>query len=533
MNLLQDVWIPVIRHDGTREKIRPSQIAEKDNPVVEVDASRPDFQGAIYQFLIGLLQMTAAPEDQDAWEEVWNEGLDTNELSDIFEPFNKAFELLTDTGVPAFMQDLDLSDGEGKSIAALLIESPGGKTLKDNLDHFIKGGSVNTACESCTATALFTLQCNAPSGGVGHRVGLRGGGPLTTLLMPNKPDAELWRKLWLNILTEEDLGQDKLNIPRAKSLPWMAATRVSDKGGVATLPEDADPLQMYWGMPRRIRLETSDQSGICDLCGDQSAVLYSHYRTKNYGVNYEGTWEHPLSPYRYDPKKEKPPLSIKGQPGGLGYRHWLNLVWYDSANGDASSMVVKKFHEERIDSLEKSDDGSELVTLWCFGYDMDNMKARSWYEYTMPVVAVPSYYRPLFIHFVAELIYAANDVNKELRSQVKAGWFKRPKDVKGDTSMVDKSFWESTESGFYKQLRTLSMQSEDIRSMPSIVAEQWLGLLKSQAIKCFDHWVIEGDIEDMDMKRITAARRELMKKLKSLKSLQILQRYITDKSEVA
>lgn len=533
MNLLQDVWIPVIRHDGTREKIRPSQIAEKDNPVVEVDASRPDFQGAIYQFLIGLLQMTAAPEDQDAWEEVWVKGLDSNKLGNVFEPFSRAFELFTDTGIPAFMQDLDLSGGKRRPIAALLIESPGEKTRKDNLDHFIKGDCVNSACESCTATALFTLQCNAPEGGRGHRVGLRGGGPITTLLVPINPNTKLWRKLWINILTEEDLDKDKSDIPDEKSLPWLASTRVSGKGGVETLPEDAGPLQMYWGMPRRIRLEASDESGVCDLCGDQGALLYSHYRTETYGVDYKGTWVHPLSPYRDDPKKEKPPSSIKGKSGGLGYRHWLNLLWYDPANGVTASKVVNNYHEDRVDILEILNDSSEQVSLWCFGYDMESMKARCWYEYTMPVVAVPLGYRPLFLHFVAELIHAANDVNKELRSQVKAGWFKRPKDVKGDTSMVDKSFWESTEAGFYNQLRTLSMQPENIRSMPSIVAEQWLGLLKSKAIKCFDHWVIEGDVEDMDMKRITAARRELMKKLKSLRSLKDLQCYITDKSEVA
>ena len=47
--------------------IDPWQIAETDNPVVEINAPRPDFQGALYQLLIGLLQTCFAPEDEDQW----------------------------------------------------------------------------------------------------------------------------------------------------------------------------------------------------------------------------------------------------------------------------------------------------------------------------------------------------------------------------------------------------------------------------------------------------------------------------------
>nr|WP_231886596.1 type I-E CRISPR-associated protein Cse1/CasA [Methylomonas methanica] len=63
----------------------------------------------------------------------------------------------------------------------------------------------NQLCPSCAATALFTLQTNAPSGGVGHRVGLRGGGPLTTLVLPKASQTTLWQKLWLNVFNQEDL----------------------------------------------------------------------------------------------------------------------------------------------------------------------------------------------------------------------------------------------------------------------------------------------------------------------------------------
>src|SRR5690606_23132605 len=140
----------------------------------------------------------------------------------------------------------------------------------------------------------------------------RGGGPLTSLLLPESPHASLWHKLWLNVLTQNEFVQNPAT-PIADIFPWLAVTRVSDKTGGATLPDDVHKLQMYWGMPRRIRIEPGESNGVCDLCGVSDVELYSHFRTKNYGVNYEGPWVHPLTPYRFDAKNEQPPLSLKGQ----------------------------------------------------------------------------------------------------------------------------------------------------------------------------------------------------------------------------
>jgi len=526
MNLINDPWLPVIRADGQQGKIAPWQITETENPVLELAAPRADFQGALYQFLIGLLQTTFAPEDEDQWLGYWQKPPSIELLQEEFCLFAGAFELLNPHGA-AFLQDFATLDDAPKELAALLIDAPGGKTLKDHLDHFVKGGTLSGACSSCTASALFTLQTNAPSGGVGHRVGLRGGGPLTSLLLPENPHASLWEKLWLNVLIEDELAP-KAKTPSADIFPWVAATRVSDKTGEATLPSDVNPLQMYWGMPRRIRLEPPEGAGVCDLCGEECAELFSRFRTKNYGVNYDGPWNHPLTPYRFDLKKVQPPLSLKGQQGGLGYRHWLGLAWADPSNGDAAALSVKYFYNTKVRHLEPSD----AISLWSFGYDMDNMKARCWYEQTMPVIALTEEYRDQFLKLVSDLLNAARDVAKELRSQVKAGWFSRPKDVKGDTSMIDQSFWQSTEPAFYQQLKILVEQHNNTRHMPENVADVWRKLLFKQAIELFDYWVLEGDAEDMDMKRITRARKFLLINIGKLKSLKQLEQLAATAAEV-
>jgi CRISPR system Cascade subunit CasA len=142
MNLINDCWIPVIRKNNKKDIIAPWQIAETDNPVIEINAPRADFQGGLYQFLIGLLQTRFSPEDEDEWQEYWEESPSTDKLIESFEKLAFAFELDNPKGV-AFLQDYDLPEGESKYISALLIEAPGANALKNNSDHFVKRDLAN------------------------------------------------------------------------------------------------------------------------------------------------------------------------------------------------------------------------------------------------------------------------------------------------------------------------------------------------------------------------------------------------------
>ncbi|HOP48598.1 MAG TPA: type I-E CRISPR-associated protein Cse1/CasA [Desulfobacteraceae bacterium] len=516
MNLITDRWLPVIRASGKLDKAAPSQIAEKDDPIIELNAPRPDFQGALYQFLIGLLQTCYAPVDHDEWLEYWENQPDEKELEEIFIAVAPAFELFNKSG-PAFMQDIALKNGEIKKISSLLIEAPGEKTIKDNLDHFVKRNTVNRLCQSCTAMALFTLQINAPSGGVGHRVGLRGGGPLTTLVMPDERKA-LWHKVWLNVLYDEESFKS-ITRPSPDIFPWMENVRISGKGGVDTRPEDTHPLQVYWSMPRRIKLVPSnDAYGTCDLCGMQIDVATKEYATLNYGVNYVGEWVHPLTPYRFDPQKEKPPLSLKGQKGGLGYRHWISLTLAHSDNGDCAAKVATTYMSERARDI-----GSQKIArLWCSGYDMDNMKARCWYDHKLPLFYLEMEQKENVLSWSNDLINSAWDVVRNLSQQVKAAWFRRPGDIKGDMSAVTLEFWQRSESDFYNLLTRLAELPGDLRMPPPEIYAIWVKKIQALAYKLFDEWVLEGPAEDMDMQRITAARRELKKKLNNSKQMKDL-----------
>lgn len=202
-SLLTTPWLPVRFKDGSTGKLAPVDLADEN--VVDIAATRADLQGAAWQFLLGLLQCSIAPKRYKNWEDIWFDGLHADVLHKALAPLEHAFQFGAES--PSFMQDFEPLSGEKVSIASLLPEIPGAQTTKFNKDHFVKRGVTERFCPHCAALALFSLQLNAPAGGKGYRTGLRGGGPLTTLVELQEYQGErqtpLWRKLWLNVMPQD------------------------------------------------------------------------------------------------------------------------------------------------------------------------------------------------------------------------------------------------------------------------------------------------------------------------------------------
>lgn len=511
MNLLQDAWMPVRFADGRRQWITPAQLS---NPaVVAFDADRADFNGALAQFAIGLLQTTSPATNTLQWKRLLDTAPDEATLNSWFEPHAEAFVL--DGDEARFMQDFDLRCAEEGAvpISGLLIESPGENAVKNNSDHFIKREQVRFLCPHCAGLALFTLQINAPAGGAGHRTGLRGGGPLTTLLVAYSATGEnapLWRTLWLNVMDQVALRQIGGNMDQGESFhtfPWMASIDQIQKAGGETAPIQVHPLHAYWGMPRRIRLDFDGVSpGICDICGRGSERRLQQYVTRNYGLNYKGSWKHPLSPY-YQAKEGM--LPMHPQPGGLGYRHWAGLVlgMTNERRRVEQATVVANFFHSRVDTRL----GIPL-RLWAFGFDMDNMKARCWYESTMPAydvsecdAAAQANIREAVTHWIS----GAELAGSYLRGAVKDAWFSH--DARGDFSHVDASFWSRTESDFYLLLQDLITAARGDTSMaPTALSERWLNRLQTHVSALFENeWVGTGLIERQNPARVAKAHVQL------------------------
>lgn len=519
MNLIEDRWIPIRRKSGKQERIAPWELTDAydTDPVVDLAAPRPDFKGALAQFLIGLLQTAAPPNENEGrnWADWLEEPPEPSILREAFAPYIPFFNL--DGDGPRFMQDFDLQGGTGLQIASLLIDEPGENSIKKNTDHFVKRDRVVGLCSSCAAIALFTLQTNAPAGGAGHRTSLRGGGPLTTLVILDPHGSDLpdtiWCCVWLNVLSAEKTGNLLGNThPYSPQLvfPWLSPTPTSEAGSQGTFPQQVHPLHMYWGMPRRIRLDCGHpQTGTCSICGNRSNQLIANYETRNYGINYSGAWQHPLSPYYSD--KQGVLLPAHPQPGGITYQHWSSLVV--QTENAVPSQVVTEFLTIRKQT-------SEHYRLWVFGYDMDNMKPRCWYEARFPLYLVDEGQRERFSYSIQAMVAAAELVAGDLRYCIMQAWFKRPGDAKGDTTYLKDAFYQNTELTFYNTLSALvSDCADEIESEWTLTP--WYQALCRAAEELFDYWATREEGTATDPKRIARAHFELQRRLhgKKLKGL--------------
>lgn len=519
MNLLHDPWMPVSDAQGQRHWITPDQLA--DPRWLAFDADRPDFNGALAQFAIGLLQTTTPVANSIDWRGLLNAPPAAETLSQWFEPVAAAFDL--DGDGPRFMQDFGLcSAGVAiNDIGALLIEAPGDNAVKNNTDHFVKRSGIQALCPACVATALFTLQLNAPSGGAGHRTSLRGGGPLTTLVLA-PAGGQLWHDLWMNVRDRPAFlaqGGDTDKVDLRFSFPWLAPISMlqAEKGELAQL--QVHPSHCFWAMPRRIRLHTHElTAGPCDCCKRTSDRLISRYSTKNYGLNYKGAWSHPLSPY-YETKEGWLPLHP--QPDGLGYRHWLS--WVLGASSDKKSTRVAQIVDRAL-LLPHRQTGGQL-RLWAFGYDMDNMKARCWYESTLPLYGLADCDREARQAVQAEVgrwLAAGELAGHYLRGAVKDAWFSA--DARGEFGQVDASFWGATEAPFYRQLQALISNVRNGTEHPDLAVRQaWHASLIRHALRLFDDtFVGAGTIERQNPRRTALAHKQLGRNLHGPKLRQAL-----------
>lgn len=498
--------MPVKRRDETKAIIAPWQITEgieSGNPINELDSPRPDFNGALIQFLIGLVQTTMSQMSERAWKNVLKNPPSPGDLKSAFEKVSCAFELNGDNA--RFMQDYDLAEDEESQIDELLVEMPGENTIKKNADHFLKRNSVKKICLPCCATALFTLQTNAPAGGQGHRTSLRGGGPLTTIIKGNN----LWETIWLNILEEGDfknLGDIEKN-DLVYIFPWLGPTLTSEKNQKVT-SSDVNPKQMFWGMPRRIRINFDALvTGTCEICGKESHDLVTSYISKNYGINYEGGWRHVLTPYTED---KRGILPVHLNPGGISYRHWLGLIQNDGEGNKQPAFIVNKFLDRQYKFNLLNEVFNRNPALWAFGYDFDNMKARCWYESQMPLIIVNEDIRAEYENVISQLIKSADIIAGNTRSCIKEALFRYSSNAKGDLSFIDSRFWKDTEPEFYSTLHELHgflAKGENTIELKL----SWLKSLAKKSLKLFDEYSQSEFIGTADPKRISLARRDLGK----------------------
>ena len=513
-NLIQEPWLPVRRRSGCVDHVSPSRITDRieDDPIIGFAWPRPDFNGSAHELMIGLLSTVTAPADEDEWEDWWNNPPEPEILNERFAKVSSAFNL-DGTGT-RFMQDMDRLEGsKSQAVAALLIDTPGAQTLRNNADLFVKRGVVPALSRAAAAMALFTLNAYAPAGGAGHRTSLRGGGPLTSLVVERHPKygLTLWGRIWPNVesLEQVDARSDsgKARFDPEHIFPWLAPTRTSEKsGGRDTTPTDVHPLQVYWGMPRRIRLHFEEvENEHCALTRKRVSILVTGFQTKNYGTNYSEGFQHPLTPYYRQNSKKTNKLPEHPNPGGFSYRHWPKLVVPSRDGLREPAQTVRHWRHVRAPQGATS-------RLAAFGYDMDNMKVRAWMEGEMPLLHFDETTGAWLEEFIRRATAGANTAARLLTGAVKSALFDRPQDASGDFGFISERFYRSSEAAFYSALTEMNRFINDHPEEDAPATEplkKWVSVMANVAERLFDELSASEGMEHRDMHRHVAARHYL------------------------
>lgn len=506
LNLLREPWLPIRRASGIRTSIRISEVVDglSDDPVVELDWPRPDFQIATLEFLIGVLATACPAPDQRRWRRAWNTPLSKSDLEEALQHLAHAFDL--DGPGPRFLQDLEDLIGEGEPIERLLIEAPGASTVAKNTDLLIKREQVSCLGRPAAAIALYTLQSWAPAGGAGNRTGLRGGGPMVTLVRPGNAPS-LWHMLWANTPTGE--RPQAADLP--KIFPWLAPTLTSEGSRTVVPHENAHPLQVFWGMPRRIRLdfEASPPEGArCAITGRTDDVMVRRWRQRPRGANY-AQWGrvHPITPH-YQPKAGGEYLPLHPQPGGVGYRHWLGLVLERDGGQTLPARAIADWRQTRWRDVGAGSQSRLLVA----GFDMDNMKARSFVESEMPLPGGMPEQQGRLDRLAQDLVQAADRVASLLRLAVRNALFSPGATVKPDAEVLSTArerLWERTEAEFFAAL-TATLAHQDIEMGQEPERPRWMECLRRTAFAIFDEVApLSPSAGPTAAARLAAARRGL------------------------
>ena len=491
-NLLSDPFLPVVMRSGAQrwlafpELVTGTESGNEDYPV-EFDWPRPDFNMASFEFCIGVISLAFDIRNEDDWRPFWTNPPDRDALAEKLAPLVSAFYLNGEG--PRFLQDHESLQGNETPIELLLIDTPGQNGQRKNSDLLTHRDRYATLGLPAAAMALYTLQAYAPSGGAGNRTSMRGGGPLTALVVPTTNDGaqpvSLWRKIFANVVPcDKRLQIDEL----PKALPWMAPTLTSEKSRTVSLA-DAHPLQAYFGMPRRIRLVFSSELGTCSMTGREEPLVPG-YIQRPYGANY-GLWQHPLTPYRRL-KEAGEPYSAKPKSGRFGYRDWVAAT-VGSKDGKLAEQPtnIKLAKNNRSQALSYNKQVAN-ARVRVGGWAMNNMEAIAYLIAEEPLHLAKTLDQQQALDDLARhFSEAADQAVSQLLAALKKALFSDQKNTSNDKGVLDQArtdFFDATEDPFHHLLDDLLQEMpEDGRlADPTASARHWLGIMRRVALATFD-----------------------------------------------
>lgn len=282
MNLLEDPWIPVRADGGTgafRLLTYRELLCEPGN--WQVSLPRDDLELACVQLLVCMTQVMFLPEDDPALRARSAAPLSPEDFSAGVEPCKDWFDL--DHPTQPFMQSRGVKAAENTPIQKLLIGLPEG----NNHAFFNEAGEVRCLSGSLAAIGLFNQASNSPSFGGGFKGSLRGGAPITTLVVGKTLRDTVWR----NVLTRPRIVGRQITIPGFEQDQPTWVKPITEKETIHW-NEIGLVRGLFW-QPARVELAKSAVVAPCDVLGSDAVPVYTGFRKEKFNFTVEGVWPHP------------------------------------------------------------------------------------------------------------------------------------------------------------------------------------------------------------------------------------------------
>ncbi len=337
MNLLKDRWIPV-KIDCSFQRISLEELLTSCETQWELSCLRDDMELAALQLVVSLTQVCFMPKDKSELLARLKNSLTTDEYREgvqlyleWFDLFHEKWPFMQVAGVQPKKQDKNFT-----SLQKLFVGLPEKTSSSSSSNAFFnRVDEVETGHPGDVAIAIFQQATNGFSlGGSFFSVGLKGGMPLTTLVLGES----LLQSVWLNILTQEFIKKRGLYSGSLINEPTWVTPPVHNKDVAVNI----SLLRGLFWQPACIKIKKT------------KSTIVGFY-TEPGLCTVKGFWFHPHTPvdmvrFKNSKPKEKPYLSIRN--GAPLWSQMLSFFYesntFSTEEGVSCASVVQQYREFRL-----------------------------------------------------------------------------------------------------------------------------------------------------------------------------------------
>lgn len=113
------------------------------------------------------------------------------------------------------------------------------------------------------------------------------------------------------------------------------------------------------------------------------------------------------------------------------------------------------------------------------------------------------------------------DCLKRVKEQIKKAWFNSPKDIKGDISFIDLTFWQRSENIFFEVVQNIIVQTQKEDFLTPEQAKKWLNTIRKISLSIFDEYALSALGTPKSVSGCIKARNDLINDLYGNKKVKI------------